>query len=56
MKKFGLLALNIVVTLLSGLTLAHIIVAMTDDMPEWLESALTAALHATGQDQLANPT
>ncbi|AEA60525.1 hypothetical protein [Burkholderia gladioli] len=55
MKKFGLLTLNIVVTLLGGWILAHIIVAMTDDMPEWLESALTVALHATGQDQLANP-
>ncbi|WP_186135538.1 hypothetical protein [Burkholderia gladioli] len=55
MKKFGLLALNIAVTLLGGWILAHIIVAMTDDMPEWLESALTAVLHATGQDQLANP-
>lgn len=28
---------------------------MTDDMPEWLRSAPTAVLHATGQDQLANP-
>ncbi|MGK8887296.1 hypothetical protein [Burkholderia gladioli] len=55
MKKFGLLVLNVVVTLLGGWILAHIIVAMTDDMPEWLESALTAVLHAMGQDQLANP-
>ncbi|WP_186126121.1 hypothetical protein [Burkholderia gladioli] len=55
MKKFGLLALNIVVTFLGGWILAHIIVAMTDDMPEWLESALTSVLHTTGQDQLANP-
>ncbi|WP_186108650.1 hypothetical protein [Burkholderia gladioli] len=55
MKKFGLLTLNILVTLLGGWILAHIIVAMTDDIPEWLESALTAGLHATGQDQLANP-
>ncbi|MGS1028329.1 hypothetical protein [Burkholderia glumae] len=31
MKKFGLLALNVVVTLLGGWILAHIIVAMTDD-------------------------
>lgn len=55
MKQFGLLTLNIVVTLLGGWILAHVIVAMTNDMPEWLESALTVVLHATGQDQLANP-
>ncbi|WP_186085787.1 hypothetical protein [Burkholderia gladioli] len=55
MKKFGLLTLNIVVTLLGGWILAHVIVAMTNDMPEWLESALTVVLHATDQDQLANP-
>lgn len=55
MRKFGLLTLNIVVTLLGGWILAHIIVAMTDDMPEWLESALTTVLHATGQNQLVNP-
>ncbi|WP_186144006.1 hypothetical protein [Burkholderia gladioli] len=55
MKKFGLLALNIVMTLIGGWILAHVIVAMTDDIPEWLESALTTMLHATGQDQLANP-
>ncbi|WP_186097327.1 hypothetical protein [Burkholderia gladioli] len=55
MKKFGLLSLNIVVTLLGGWILAHVIVALTDDMPEWLESVLTTVLHATGQDQLANP-
>ncbi|MBU9166219.1 hypothetical protein [Burkholderia gladioli] len=55
MNRFGLLVLNIVVTLLGGWILAHVIVAMTDDMPEWLESALTAVLHATGQDQLVNP-
>ncbi|KHJ63849.1 hypothetical protein [Burkholderia glumae] len=24
-------------------------------MPEWLESVLPAALHAAGQEQLANP-
>ncbi|WP_369065556.1 hypothetical protein [Burkholderia gladioli] len=55
MKKFRLLALNIAVTLLGGWILAHIIVAVTDDMQEWLEFALTAVLQATGQDQLANP-
>ncbi|WP_334037943.1 hypothetical protein [Burkholderia gladioli] len=55
MKKFGLIALNVIVTLASGWILAHVIVAMTDDLPDWLEASLTTVLHATGQDQLANP-
>lgn len=55
MKKFGLLALNVIATLLGGWILAHVIVAATDDIPEWLESAVSIVLLATGQDQLANP-
>jgi hypothetical protein len=55
MKNFGLIVLNVIVTLASGWILAHVIVAMMDDMPDWLEAALTTALHATGQDDLANP-
>ncbi|MGZ0008313.1 hypothetical protein [Burkholderia gladioli] len=55
MKKFGLVTLNVIVTLASGWILAHVIVAMTDDLPDWLEAALTTVLRATGQDDLANP-
>ncbi|WP_186024177.1 hypothetical protein [Burkholderia gladioli] len=55
MKKIGLIALNVVVTLASGWVLGTLIISQAGDMPEWMDYALRMLLHITGHEEFANP-
>ncbi|MDN7917983.1 hypothetical protein [Burkholderia gladioli] len=55
MKKIGLIALNVVVTLAGGWVLGTLIISQAGDMPEWMDHALRMLLHITGREEFANP-
>ncbi|WP_186192485.1 hypothetical protein [Burkholderia gladioli] len=55
MKKIGLIALNVVVTLAGGWVLGTLIISQAGNMPEWMDHALRVLLHITGSEELANP-
>ncbi|POS07943.1 hypothetical protein C3Y08_14885 [Burkholderia gladioli] len=54
MKRIGLFALNLVVTLVGGWVLAHIVVGLSAEMPAPLEDALRVLLRITGHEEFAN--
>lgn len=55
MKKIGLIALNVVVTLAGGWVLGTLIISQAGNMPEWMDHGLRVLLHITGRDEFANP-
>ncbi|MGP3660281.1 hypothetical protein ACTU9R_25290 [Burkholderia gladioli] len=55
MKKIGLIALNVVVTLAGGWILGTLIIGQAGDMPEWMDHALRMLLHIIGHEEFANP-
>ncbi len=54
MKRIGLFALNLVVTLVGGWVLAHIVVGLSAEMPAPLEDALRVLLRIMGHEEFAN--
>ncbi|WP_186264331.1 hypothetical protein [Burkholderia gladioli] len=54
MKRIGLFALNLVVTLVGGWVLAHIVVGLSAEMPAPLEDALRVLLRITGHEEFVN--
>lgn len=55
LKRVGLIALNVVVTLAGGWGLGTLVIGQAGDMPEWMDHALRVLLHITGSGEFANP-
>lgn len=55
MKRFALLVINVLVTLIGGWIIAHLIAALPIAMPDFLDDGLRAVLRFAGHSELANP-